>query len=221
MFGANRGVWQAAAVSVALHVGLACALAGGALPQGHVRGVSAPDSARLVAVLSSGSMVPSVAEKPAMPQPVLTRATPSDTTERHVDSGISGTTVAATSEPAVSTASRTDDGETPDPYADYFPAQDLDIIPMPVSAPDSRQLDGMVLNEVQVGVKLYIDASGQVRQVAVAVPDDEQPAAGPLRRMFENTAFVPGRKGGKAVASVLAIQIGVQELGRVRHFTAD
>jgi len=105
-----------------------------------------------------------------------------------------------------------------DPFGDYLAAETLDMIPMPVTAPDSRNLNGMMLDVVgPVGVKLYVDAKGKIQQVIVDVPDKEQEAAEQSRTGFRNTAFVPGRLHGKAVASVLAIQIRVSDLLSVRR----
>lgn len=105
-----------------------------------------------------------------------------------------------------------------DPFGDYLAAKALDIIPMPVTAPDSRYLDGMTLDVFGlVGVKLYVDAKGKVQKVVIDVPDKAQEAAEPIRTMFSNTAFVPGRLHGKAVPSVLAIQIRVSDLLSVRR----
>jgi hypothetical protein len=105
-----------------------------------------------------------------------------------------------------------------DPYGDYLPANSLDIIPMPITRPDSRYLDGMVLNESPVAAKVYVDATGRVQNVVVRVPESEQDAAGPLRTMFEETRFIPGRKDGKAVPSVMDVQINISDVLGVRHF---
>lgn len=110
-------------------------------------------------------------------------------------------------------------GEDTDAFSAYVAADTLDIIPTPVTAPDAHALNGMQFRENEVLIRLYVDATGVVRHVAVDVPEGEQEASQPLKTMFEQTAFVPGRKDGKAVASVLAIQINVQELGAVRYFS--
>jgi len=111
-------------------------------------------------------------------------------------------------------------GQVPaqDPYGDYLPADTLDIIPMPITRPDSKYLEGMVLNESPVAVKVYVDASGRVQNVSVQVPESEQEAAGPLRTMFGETRFIPGRKDGKAVPSVMDVQINISDVLGVRHF---
>lgn len=105
-----------------------------------------------------------------------------------------------------------------DPYGDYLPANSLDIVPMPVTAPDSRDLDGMTLSVSPVDVRLYVDATGAVRKVVVQVPEAEQASARPLREMFRNTRFVPGRRQGKAVPSVLALRIRLSDLLSIRRF---
>jgi hypothetical protein len=105
-----------------------------------------------------------------------------------------------------------------DPYGDYLPSNTLDIIPMPISRPDSKYLEGMVLNESPVAVKVYVDATGRVQNVAVRIPESEQEAAAPLRTMFEETRFIPGRKDGKAVPSVMDVQINISDVLGVRHF---
>lgn len=105
-----------------------------------------------------------------------------------------------------------------DPYGDYLPASTLDIIPMPITRPDSKYLEGMVLNESPVAVKVYVDATGRVQNVSVQVPESEQESARPLRTMFEETRFIPGRKDGKAVPSVMDVQINISDVLGVRHF---
>jgi hypothetical protein len=107
---------------------------------------------------------------------------------------------------------------TQDPFGDYLPANTLDIIPMPITRPDSKYLEGMVLNESPVAVKVYVDATGRVQNVAVRIPESEQEAAAPLRTMFEETRFIPGRKDGKAVPSVMDVQINISDVLGVRHF---
>jgi len=109
------------------------------------------------------------------------------------------------------------DAQAADPFGDYMPAGRLDMVPMPVTAPDTRYLEGMTLSVSPVGVKLYVDAAGSVRKVVVEVPENEQAAAGPLRDMFRHTRFVPGRYQRHAVASVLAIQVRLSELLSIRR----
>lgn len=104
-----------------------------------------------------------------------------------------------------------------DPWNSYLPASQLDMIPTPIGDPDSSLLDGMLFARSPIQVKLYIDESGTVQRVTLDIPDDEQAAAEPIRTMFRQTGFVPGRKNGQPVASVLTIVVNISDLGRTHQ----
>lgn len=103
-----------------------------------------------------------------------------------------------------------------DIWDNYLPANQLDIIPTPIADADSSVLDGMLFEKSPVYLKLYIDESGAVRRVLIDIPDSEQAAAEPIKTMFTRAGFVPGRKNGQPVPSVLSIVIDISELGGLR-----
>jgi hypothetical protein len=117
--------------------------------------------------------------------------------------------------PATDTADRKTSG-TSDIWDNYLPANQLDIIPTPIADADSSLLDGMLFEKSMVYLKLYIDKSGAVRRVLIDIPDSEQAAAEPIKTMFTHTGFVPGRKNGQPVPSVLPIVIDISELSGLR-----
>ena len=117
--------------------------------------------------------------------------------------------------PAADTADRKTSG-TSDIWDNYLPADQLDMIPTPIADADSSLLDGMLFEKSPVYLKLYIDESGTVRRVLIDLPDSEQAAAEPIKTMFTHTGFVPGRKNGQPVPSVLPIVIDISELGGLR-----
>ncbi|KAF7600225.1 MAG: hypothetical protein CGU28_03825 [Candidatus Dactylopiibacterium carminicum] len=95
----------------------------------------------------------------------------------------------------------------------YWPADSLERRPVPVSAPDSRWLEGADLPAANVRLRLYIDAEGRVRRTEIVADDAE--AWAPVRRMFEETRFLPGRRAGESVPSWLEIELDFLELRRV------
>ncbi len=105
---------------------------------------------------------------------------------------------------------------TSDIWDNYLPADQLDMIPTPIADADSSLLDGMLFEKSPVYLKLYIDESGTVRRVLIDLPDSEQTSAEPIKTMFARTGFVPGRKNGQPVPSVLPIVIDISELGGLR-----
>ncbi|MDO6386587.1 hypothetical protein [Uliginosibacterium sp. 31-12] len=95
----------------------------------------------------------------------------------------------------------------------YWPAEALQQLPLPVSAPDVALLEGSELSAEHLRLRLYISATGAVDEVEVlgAEAGDVQP----LRRMFQRTRFLPARRGGHEVASQMDIEIKLSELLRV------
>ncbi|NSL55639.1 hypothetical protein [Uliginosibacterium aquaticum] len=95
----------------------------------------------------------------------------------------------------------------------YWPAEALQQLPLPVSAPDVALLEGSELSAERLRLRLYISATGAVDEVEVlgAEAGDVQP----LRRMFQHTRFLPARRAGREVASQMDIEIELSELLRV------
>lgn len=79
---------------------------------------------------------------------------------------------------------------------------------MPRSAPDERFVDEVHRSGLPIRVRLFVEADGSVSSADVLslVPGDEE-AAQSVVAMFRDTAFIPGRLGGRDVASYLDIEI--------------
>lgn len=87
----------------------------------------------------------------------------------------------------------------------YWPIDALERQPMPVSAPDADRLEGLVLPQDRVRLRLAVDAEGIVRELAVASPGDGDWS--PLLEIFAATRFIPGQRGGQNVACRFEIEI--------------
>jgi hypothetical protein len=216
-------LWVAVAVSLAVHAllgwGLITGDKGNLNPAGaQPRPVSL--SASLAAVPAGRHEVippePEVPAPEAATAPALVAAPPTAVRDASPSQGLDPSADEIQAKPQ--TEGPEDKLPAKDPYGDYLPASTLDIIPMPITRPDSKYLEGMALNESPVAVKVYVDATGRVQNVVVRVPESEQEAARPLRTMFEETRFIPGRKDRKAVPSVMDVQINISDVLGVRHF---
>lgn len=93
----------------------------------------------------------------------------------------------------------------------YLPAHQLDWPALPRSAPDTARLDGLVLSGLPLTLRLYIDARGRVTAVeALTLADDDLAVLPALRAMFLATAYSPGRRLGRDVASTLDLALAVE-----------
>ncbi|MEN3113156.1 hypothetical protein ACFONG_15330 [Uliginosibacterium paludis] len=99
---------------------------------------------------------------------------------------------------------------------DYWPANQLERAPVPVSAPDSGLLQGVELPAGSLRLELFIDRSGQVRTVRPA--DARENAEGiprAITEMFLATRFLPGLRAGAEVPSRIVIEVSIQDLLRM------
>jgi hypothetical protein len=114
--------------------------------------------------------------------------------------------------------------DTPAPAADaaieHLPTSELDVPPMPRSAPDEQYVEHVHRSGLPMQVRLYIDAIGSVTETSLlgAAPGDEE-AAKQVMAMFRETAFSPGRLQGREVASFIDIELVLEptlpHLGRI------
>ncbi len=97
---------------------------------------------------------------------------------------------------------------------DYWPAAMLERSPVPVSAPDTRMLQGADLPAGTLRIELFIDSAGQVRVVRPAQQAGQMPAElpEPIVDMFLATRFLPGQRGGLDVPSRVTLEISIQDL---------
>jgi hypothetical protein len=99
----------------------------------------------------------------------------------------------------------------PSPAGLFLPASALDRRPTPVSTPDPRWLDALAdqpISGLPLRVRLSITAEGQVVGVEpVEVSALDAVALPALDAMFRDTAFLPGRRQGRDVASQIELEV--------------
>jgi len=88
----------------------------------------------------------------------------------------------------------------------------VDVIAQPRSAPDIGALQGLPFSGLPMRVRLTIDRTGRVVDVAVLRSLDHTIVNEAVQRMFLATAFVPARRGGADVASVQDIELSLDDL---------
>lgn len=104
------------------------------------------------------------------------------------------------------------------PAGTHWPAEQLDRRPVPVSAPpdpgDDPGLATLPFSGQPLRLRLYIDAQGRVEQVEPVDVDpfDADTLLPRLQAMFLRTAYVPGLRDGREVASVSEIEIRFEHL---------
>lgn len=207
--GSSRLPWQSGAISLLLHAVALWGLAGIVSLGGDASTYRTPRP--LFANLKTAS-APSTSQPAETAAPVTETQSPASTSSPQATERPSQTDTSATRPPdPVGAGAPTANPPAPD-FSDYLPASLLDVPPMPVSAPDTHYLDGMLLDAAKMTVHLYIDAHGAVRDVLIDLPEDQQEAAEPIRTMFLVTTFVPGRKNRMDVPSVIDLQIDLSDL---------
>jgi hypothetical protein len=200
--------WLAGSVSLLVHAviwgALALQPAQEGLPTGHV---AAHDTLSARLITANDPTLPQQAETaPVLPIQQNTQTPPAPLSPQ--------TTTANAPQPDTPDALP---GNTPmpSPLGAYLSADKVDVAPVPVSAPDTRSLQGMVVPHPQVGLRIYVDAWGKVQEVMVKVPDEDRIAYEPLRQMFFATGFIPGRKDRQDVATYLDIEINISDVIRL------
>lgn len=90
----------------------------------------------------------------------------------------------------------------------FVPSDKLDSPLVPMSAPDTSQLEGVYFSGQPIRLRILVTASGQVVEVLIlkASPEDAE-AATQLKRMFLDTAYIPGNLDGKPVAAQLDMEL--------------
>lgn len=96
------------------------------------------------------------------------------------------------------------------PTSSHLPRHLLDIPPLPRSAPDESLIVGVPHSGLPMRLRLFIEADGRVSSVEVL---DAQPldviALERLAEMFSRTAFVPGRREDRDVASFIDVEVSL------------
>jgi len=100
----------------------------------------------------------------------------------------------------------------PSPGASAAGPAPVDVSALPRSAPDIAALQGLPFSGLPMRVRLTIDSTGRVVDVAVLHSLDDTIVNKAVQRMFLATAFVPARRGGVDVASVEEIELSLDDL---------
>ncbi|GAA5157939.1 hypothetical protein GCM10025770_01860 [Viridibacterium curvum] len=96
----------------------------------------------------------------------------------------------------------------PSALAQYLPADQLEYTPVPVSAPDYDSLPGANPSQTAMRVRLYVDESGTVQAVhPLRLDPRDREFLVSLRRMFEATRYLPGRRQGVPVSSYIDLEL--------------
>jgi TonB family protein len=82
----------------------------------------------------------------------------------------------------------------------------------PRSAPDIAVLQGLPFSGLPMRVRLTIDSTGRVVDVALLRSLDDPIVNEAVQRMFLATAFVPARRAGIDVASVEDIELSLDDV---------
>lgn len=94
------------------------------------------------------------------------------------------------------------------PEGGYWPPEALDRRPLVRSTPEDDALAGMPATGMPIRVRIYVDDRGAVTDVRVLVATDEDlGAAQRICDMFRDTAFIPGRRAGRDVASYIDVEV--------------
>lgn len=91
----------------------------------------------------------------------------------------------------------------------YLGPAELDQVALPRSAPDTSQIEGLPWSGVPLRLRLFVDARGEVVEVAVLQTADVEEVVGHVRRMFLSTGFIPARAHGLDVASYKDVELNV------------
>ncbi|OGB14762.1 MAG: hypothetical protein A2W72_16860 [Burkholderiales bacterium RIFCSPLOWO2_12_67_14] len=79
--------------------------------------------------------------------------------------------------------------------------------PMPRSAPDLEQLQGLTFSGLPIRLRLIIDDLGQVRDVIVLSSSEAPEVTEAVSRVLAHTAFVPARRDAVDVATEMDIEL--------------
>lgn len=79
--------------------------------------------------------------------------------------------------------------------------------PMPRSAPNLEQLQGLTFSGLPIRLRLVIDEVGQVRDVIVLSSTEAPEVTEAVSRVLSQTAFVPARRDGVDMATEMDIEL--------------
>ena len=79
--------------------------------------------------------------------------------------------------------------------------------PVPRSAPDLDELQGLTFSGLPIRLRLVIDDLGQVRDVIVLSSSEAPEVTEAVSRVLSHTAFVPARRDAVDVATEMDIEL--------------
>lgn len=84
----------------------------------------------------------------------------------------------------------------------------LDVAPVPRSAPDESRLAGIAATGLPVRLRIFIESDGVVSQVQVLhVAQADEDFARAVQEVVLATAYVPGRRAGTDVAAYIDVEV--------------
>lgn len=92
----------------------------------------------------------------------------------------------------------------------HFSRAEVDVPPLPKSAPNEDLLDGVRGTGLPVRLRVFVESDGTVSAVKVlhVMPGDEKLAA-QAREMFLTTGYLPARRDGEDVAAYVDVEVAL------------
>ena len=186
----RRSLWACMALAMSAHAVVAWVVLRVAAPGNPPPQPRAGSSIRWVRLAPAPDPAPA-------PRPSLT-----------LDRDISAATAVA-QETAPSLASLPPLRASARPVQAFLSPAELDLAARPRSAPDTTRLEGLQWSGVPMRLRLFVDASGTVVEVAVLQSHDTDDVVQRVREMFLATGFIAARANGLDVPSYKDVDIAV------------
>lgn len=98
----------------------------------------------------------------------------------------------------------------------YYAVHELDLLPELRAAPEAASLPVAGSADLRLRLELLIGADGTVRRVVVLSATAPQTQAAAAHAYWMSAQFDPARKAGRAVASIIELEVGYESSGRFR-----
>jgi hypothetical protein len=197
----QRPLLACTAIALLVHGVAACLFVGGGRAGAAAAATASPVTLTLLAPRPAAPAIPPQEDPPAVtakPEPHVTRVAD--------HSGEAGGIKPAGPAP-----------EAGSPRAaskeNFLSPADLDVAALPRSAPDITMIGGLMWSGVPMRLRLFVNATGKVVDVAVLQTADTDDVVDKVKAMFLATAFIPGRAHGVDVASYKDIELDASVFG--------
>jgi hypothetical protein len=123
---------------------------------------------------------------------------------------------------ASNTLDRTDQPQTSDvPLNQYYSSTATDRKALPIGNIDIAQLQGEIVDNFPLQLRIYIDDKGKVKSIErLAVLEQDQALANKLERLLYDLTFIPAKKNGLEVNSYQDIEFSFQATINEAHVHA-